>query len=350
VLRPSPVAGRHYPRSYGDVLAWFPDDEACFDYLDWLRWPDGFTCPHCDEVVGWRLGDGRWSCGGCARRVSATAGTIFHRTRTPLTVWFAAAWQMTSDKQGVSALGLKRVLKIGSTQTAWAMLHRYRSAMVRPGRDRLSGTVEADETFLGGPEPGVPGRGALGKILVEVAVERRDKGFGRCRMQVIDDASAPTLRAFLLAHVEPGSVMLTDGFPSYPPACGTDYVHRPTPISGSGHQAHELLPGVHRVASLAKRWLEATHQGAVKPASLQPYLDEFCFRFNRRSSRARGMLFYRLLEQAVQSGPRSYRCLVAGPGSHRRQMPVPPPGKQVHCDSLARPAPDRPWRDADTQG
>lgn len=264
-------------------------------------------------------------------------------------VWFAAAWRMTSDKQGVSALGLQRVLEIGSTQTAWAMLHRYRSAMVRPGRDRLSGTVEADETFLGGPEPGVPGRGALGKILVEVAVEQRGRGLGRCRMQVIDDASAATLRAFLLVHVEPGSVVLTDGFPSYPSACGEDYVHRPTPVSGSSLQAHELLPGVHRIASLAKRWLEATHQGAVKPALVQPYLDEFCFRFNRRRSRSRGMLFYRLLEQAVQSAPRTYRSLVAEPGRPRRTMPVPPPDKRVHCDTLARPALDRPWRDAPQQ-
>jgi transposase-like protein len=123
---------------------------------------------------------------------------------------------MTSDKQGVSARGLKRVLEIGSTQTAWSMLHRYRSAMVRPGRDRLIDTVEVDETFLGGPEPGVPGRGALGNTLVEVAIERRNRGFGRCRMQVIGEASSPTLRAFLLAHVEPGSAVLTDGFSSYP--------------------------------------------------------------------------------------------------------------------------------------
>ena len=342
--RTFPKAGVDYPGSYGGVLAWFPDDEACRDYLDWLRWPNGFRCPLCGSATGWRLVDGRWSCRGCARRVSATAGTIFHRTRTPLTIWFAAAWSMTSDKQGVSALGLKRVLEIGSTQTAWAMLHRYRSAMVRPGRDRLTGTVEADETFLGGPEPGVPGRGALGKTLVEVAIEQRGRGFGRCRMQVIGDASSSTLRAFLLAHVEPGSVVLTDGFSSYPSACGEDYIHRATPISGSGKQAHELLPGVHRVAALAKRWLEATHQGAVKPALLQPYLDEFCFRFNRRHSRARGMLFYRLLEQAVQASPLTYRSLVAEPGSGRREMPMPPLGKRVHCESLAGPTLDRPWR------
>ncbi len=346
----APRVGIDYPGSYAGVLAWFPDDAACLDYLDWLRWPDNFCCPSCGAATGWRLADGRWSCGGCARRVSATAGTIFHRTRTPLTIWFAAAWQMTSDKQGVSALGLQRVLEIGSYQTAWAMLHRYRGAMVRPGRDRLSGTVEADETFLGGPEPGIPGRGALGKTLVEVAIEQRSRGFGRCRMQVIDDASASTLRAFLLEHVEPGSEVLTDGFSSYPSACGEDYIHRATPISGSGRQAHELLPGVHRVASLAKRWLEATHQGAVKPALLQPYLDEFCFRFNRRHSRARGMLFHRLLGQAVQASPLTYRSLVAGPGSDRRKMPVPPLDKRVHCESLAGPTLDRPWRWGIDQG
>jgi len=296
-------------------------------------------------VVGWRLEDGRWSCGGCRRRVSPTAGTIFHGTRTPLTVWFAAAWHMTSQKHGISALGLKRVLGIGSEQTAWAMLHRFRTAMVRPGRDRLSGLVEADETFLGGPEPGSRGRGALGKTLVEVAIEQVGDTLGRCRMQVIEDTTAPTLRAFLLNHVEPRSVVLTDGFSSYPSACGKDYIHRRELIATSGRQPHELLPGVHRVASLAKRWLLGTHQGGVKPAHLQAYLDEFTFRFNRRHSRARGMLFYRLLERAVQAEPRTYRSLVAHPGAGRRRtMPVPPPNKRVHCDSLAGETLDRPWR------
>jgi transposase-like protein len=166
------------------------------------------------------------------------------------------------------------VLGIGSEHTAWAMLHRYRTAMVRPGRERLRGAVEADETFLGGPEPGVRGRGALGKTMVEVAVERDGRPFGRCRMQVIADATAPTLRDFLLAHVEPGSVVITDGLSSYPPACGEDYTHRPEPIASSGQQAHELLPRVHMVASLAQRWLLGTHQGGVKPEHLQAYLDD----------------------------------------------------------------------------
>ncbi len=133
-----PVEGVHYPGSLADIRAWFPDDEACLDYLDWLRWREGFVCPHCQDVVAWRLPDGRHSCGGCGRRVSVTAGTIFHRTRTPLTVWFEAAWLLTSQKSGASALGLQRVLSLGSYQTAWTMLHRFRRAMVTPGRNKLS--------------------------------------------------------------------------------------------------------------------------------------------------------------------------------------------------------------------
>ena len=213
--RDSPRAGVDYPGSYAALRAWFPTDAACLDYLDWLRWPDGFRCPLCRGTKAWKLPDGRWSCGVCGRRVSATAGTIFHGTRTPLTVWFAAAWLMVSQKQGISALGLKRTLGIGSEQTAWAMLHRFRTAMVRPGRDRLRGFVEADETFLGGPEPGVRGRGAQGKVMVEVAVERDGRALGRCRLQVIEDVAGSTLREFMLAHVEPGSVVITDGLASY---------------------------------------------------------------------------------------------------------------------------------------
>ena len=240
--RDSPRAGVDYPGSYAALRAWFPTDAAGLDYLDWLRWPDGFRCPLCRGTKAWKLPDGRWSCGVCGRRVSATAGTIFHGTRTPLTVWFAAAWLMVSQKQGISALGLKRTLGIGSEQTAWAMLHRFRTAMVRPGRDRLRGFVEADETFLGGPEPGVRGRGAQGKVMVEVAVERDGRALGRCRLQVIEDVAGSTLREFMLAHVEPGSVVTTDGLASYRPACGEEYEHRPEPIGPSGSRRTNYCP------------------------------------------------------------------------------------------------------------
>lgn len=341
-----PRAGTDYPRSYAEVRAWYPTDASCLDYLDWLRWPDGFCCPLCRGEQGWKLADGRWSCGRCGRRISATAGTIFHGTRTPLTVWFAAGWMLVSQKHGISALGLKRTLGIGAEQTAWAMLHRYRSAMVRPGRDRLTGVVEVDEAYFGGPEHGRAGRGALGKTLVAIAVEQRGRGIGRCRLQPIEDASAASLREFLLAHVASGAVLITDGWPSYPPACGDDYDHRPEPVGPSGLQAHELLPGVHLIASLAKRWLLGTHQGGVKPAHLQAYLDEFAFRFNRRRSNSRGMLFYRLLEQSVQAQPRTYRSLVAEPGKSRSTPPPPRAGKRVGPPSLAGDTLDRPWRES----
>ena len=205
-----------------------------------------------------------WRCFDCRRRVSSTAGTVFQDTRTPLTIWFAAAWSLTTQKNGISALGLQRVLGVGSYQTTWAMLHRVRTAMVRPGRELLFGDVEVDETFIGGVKPGKRGRGAAGKVLVAIAVEQRSpKGFGRARMAIIPDAAAPALQAFLQAHVEYGSVVITDGLKSYPGAIGHDFKHKPSNMDRSGQPAHVPLPGVYRVAALVKRWLLGTYQGAV---------------------------------------------------------------------------------------
>ena len=258
-------AGRDYPPSYADLLAWFPDDAACLDYLEWLRWPNGFFCPQCETPSHWRMGDGRFWCAYCQRRVSVTAGTIFHRTRTPLMIWFAAAWYMTSAKNGVSAKTLHKLLNFGSYQTAWTMLHRFRSAMVRPGRDLLTGEVEVNEIFIGGLKSGKRGRGAEGKTLVAVAVELLSpKGFGRCRLRVIPDTQASTLRLFLLDYVKPGAVIVTDGFSSYPDAIKSDYQHKLYVVTRSNDPAHVCLPGVHRIASLLKRWLLGTHQGAVE--------------------------------------------------------------------------------------
>jgi transposase-like protein len=306
------------------MRAWFPDDVSCLDYLDWLRWPSGFVCPACSSTKCWELSRGERRCSACRRRVSRTAGSIFQDTRTPLTVWFAAAWQLTTQKNGISALGLKRVLGLGSYQTAWAMLHRYRIAMIRPGRDRLNGDVEVDEIYFGGSRPGKRGRGAGGKFLVAIAVEQRaPKGYGRSRMQLIPDAVSATLRDFLQTNVEPGTRVITDGLKSYPEACGKDYLHQPRNIRATGLPAHIQLPGVHRVASLAKRWLLGTHQGAVEGDHLQAYLNEFCFRFNRRHSRAREMLFYRLMQLAVCAPPITYRSLVVNPKSKRRRPKAP---------------------------
>lgn len=334
--------GLDYPKSYAELRAWFDEDWKCLDYLDWLRWPDGFVCPHCHSVIAWRLSDARWKCADCDRKVSATAGTSFDKTRTPLTVWFAVAWRMVSDKVGISATQVQREFEFGSYQTAWTMLHRYRSVMVRPGRDRLRGDVEVDESLLGGPEPGVPGRGALGKVLFAAAVELDDWGFGRARLALLPDASGASLRKFLLDNVEPGSVLVTDGWSGYPPAARDLYTLKATSIAASGLEAHEVLPAVHRVFSLVKRWLGGTMQGSVSEEHLQAYFDEWTFRFNRRRARSRGLLFHTLLTQAVGGEPVRYADLRKA--GKKRPAPVPSTGPRGKPSSLDIGYPDLPWR------
>jgi transposase-like protein len=315
-----PRAGVHYPRSVGEFQAWFRTDADCLDYLEWLRWPAGFVCPACGHAESWRLGDGRFEYARCHTRTSATAGTIFDRTRTPLTVWFTVCWLFSTGKDGISALSLKRTLEIGSYQTAWTMLHRLRCVLVRPGRDRLSGIVEVDETFIGGEEPGLRGGRARGKkVLTGIAVEvRAPKGIGRCRMAPLADASAACLHAFVTDHVEPGASVVTDAWQGYRGLDKLGYVHErrsQRAARARGENPGELLPAVHRVASLAKRWLLGTHQGSVDEAHLTGYLNEFVFRFNRRRSRSRGLVFYRVLELAVGHEPVRYRDLITPPAA-----------------------------------
>ncbi|MGH9168996.1 MAG: IS1595 family transposase [Acidimicrobiia bacterium] len=308
-----PRPGIDYPGTWDELLAWFPNEAASIDYLEGLRWPERFVCPACEGEDAWRIAGPRWMCTACGRKTSVTAGTIFDKTRTPLRTWFAAVWYVTNQKHGVSALGLKRVLGLGSYQTAWAMLHKLRRAMVRPGRDRLAGDVEADESYVGGAEPGVRGRETHKKAIVAIAVEvPGEREIGRVRMARIPNVSAASLTGFIRKAVEPGSVVLTDGWRGYGGLPKAGYVHKPTNIAASGDPAHVVMPAVHRVASLLKRWLLGTHQGAVHPEHLDYYLDEFTFRFNRRRSRRRGMLFYRLLEQTVEVPPSPYRGMIGG--------------------------------------
>jgi transposase-like protein len=342
-----PRAGVHYPRSTGEFQAWFRTDADCLDYLEWLRWPGGFTCPDCRHAGGWRLGDGRLECAACHGRTSVTAGTIFDRTRTPLTVWFTACWLFATQKDGISAQSLQRALEIGSYPTAWAMLHRLRSVLVRPGRDRLTGTVEVDETYIGGEEPGLRGGRAKGKkALVGIAVEVQEpSGFGRARVAILADGSASSLHSFVTEHVEPGARVITDGWAGYRGIDKLGYTYEPRSQRAArarGEDPGDLLPGVHRVASLVKRWLLGTHQGSVDEAHLQSYLDEFVFRFNRRRSRSRGMVFYRVLELAVAHPPVRYRDLVADP--QPKQKRPSPPGRRGHPPSMDRPPAARPWR------
>jgi len=310
-------SSKDYPRTWNEFLDWFASEEACRAYLERLRWPQEFVCPACATAQPpYRSSRGRLMCRACGRQSTVTAGTIFDKTRTPLRVWLAAAWYLTNQKQGVSALGLQRVLGLGSYQTAWTMLHRFRHAMVRPDRERLRGLVEVDETYLAltdrvKPISRVGRKGNTSKVLVALAVEMlQPKGFGRIRLRRIENDSDECVVPFVQESIEPGAQVRTDGSAAYRSLGKLGYEHQRTVMLGSDVPAHVSMAGVHRVASLVKRWILGTHHGSVQPAHLDAYLDEFVFRFNRRTSNSRGMLFYRLLQQAVVTDPVTYEGVV----------------------------------------
>ena len=254
----------------------------------------------CGCGKAWKMKRGRLLCRDCRHQASVTAGTIFQDSHLPLTVWFRAMWHIANQKHGISALGLQRALGLGSYKTAWAMLHKLRRAMVRPGRDRLRGRVEVDETYWGGREKGTIGRRTEEKALILVAAEEDGDGIGRIRMRRISDLTKPSVHGFIADAVEPGSIVRTDGLNVYRGLEG--YPHE-RQVQRHQSDGEHLLPRVHRAVSLLKRWLLGTHQGAVGHDHLDYYLDEFTFRFNRRKSASRGKLFYRLTQQAVQVDP-----------------------------------------------
>jgi len=296
-----------YPLTLMDLERRFSSEEACREYLFALRWPQGFQCPGCGGNAAWTMTRGLWLCTKCRKQVSVMAGTIFQDSKLPLTTWFRAMWQITSQKNGVSALGLKRVLGLGSYKSAWSMLHKLRRAMVRPRRERLSGAVQVDETYWGGEETGVVGRKTHDKALIIVAAEEDGKGIGRIRLARIPDVTKASLHGFICQAVEPGTTVRTDGLNAYMGMTG--YVHD-RQVQRRQPAGEYLMPLAHRVVSLLKRWMMGTHQGAISHEHLEYYLDEFTFRFNRRKSASRGKLFYRLMQQAVQVEPSTYESMV----------------------------------------
>jgi transposase-like protein len=313
-----PVSGIDYPGTFQDFDHWFSTESACHEFIAKLRWPKGSVCPGCGEKVAKPslVGRGLFLCRKCKRQTSITSGTLFHGSHKPLRTWFLAMWFVTSQKHGASALGLKRVLGLGSYDTAWSWLHKLRRAMVRPARDQLTGEVEVDETYVGGVGTKVRGRGAKRKTIVAIAAEVRGRGPGRIRMAQIPDLSAPSLRGFVRDNVRQGSVLRTDAWSGYNGIEVMGYRHIVTNISDTADPAHVVMPRVHRVASLLDRWWLSIHQGAIRPSHLDYYLDEFTFRFNRRTSKARGLLFYRLMEQAVDCSPVPRKMIVGGKTQH----------------------------------
>jgi len=296
-----------FPKSLKEFQARFRDEAACRSYLAACRWPEGYRCGRCRGPEAFALPRrGLWQCKACGHQTSVTAGTALHRTRMPLTLWFWAAYLVTTHTPGLSALQLQRQLGISSYETAWAILQKLRRAMVRPDRERLKDKVEVDETYIGGPEAGLKGgRQLVDKALVVAAVEVRGRASGRVRLQMVSDASAPSLTGFVAANVEPGAIVVTDGWGAYAPLRGIGYRHRPK-TQGDPERAVKILPRVHRVFGNLKTWLRGTHHG-VGHQHLQAYLDEFTFRFNRR--RTPMAAFQTLLGLATLHGPTTYDLL-----------------------------------------
>lgn len=288
-----------YPRNIMEFEKRFNSEKACREYLFNIRWPEGFKCPKCGNSKTWIIGEYLYKCSKCGFKSSLTAGTIFQDTRKPLQIWFKAIWYITNQKHGISALGLQRILGIGSYQTAWEWLYKLRHAMVRPGRDCISGIIEVDETYIGGKRVGKRGRGSVGKILVVVATQIDSNKIGRIRLKRVDDASSKSLNRAIKETIESGSTIITDDWEGYNKTETLGYTHKI--VKQGSNVGENLLPKCNIVASLLKRWLLGTHQGRVK--HLDYYLDEFTFRFNRRRSKSRGKLFYRLIQQAVSIGP-----------------------------------------------
>jgi transposase-like protein/Zn ribbon nucleic-acid-binding protein len=288
-----------YPEKFEDFLEWFGTEKDCIDYIAKIRWADGFKCPKCGAVNAWITEKGLMHCVECEHQTSVTAGTVFQGTRKSLKLWFHVMWWMVSQKTGCSALNLKNAMDFDSYETAWTWLHKLRKTMVRPNREMLAGNIEVDETYLGAEETGVKGRETDKKVLVVVAVEEIDGRLGRVRFRCVKNASSDELIPFIQDNIEINSNVITDGWSSYKSLASKGYNHTVYTISKSGMSADELLPNVHLVISLVKRWLLGTHQGAVSEKHLQAYLDEFSFRFNRRLSTHRGKLFYRLMQLAV---------------------------------------------------
>ena len=298
-----------YPSNQIEFEKMFRTEQDCINYLASVRWPNDFVCPVCGSIIHWKKTKGRYECKDCKAETSVTSGTIFHKSTKPLFIWFRAIWWMVAQKNGVSAKGLQRILGLGNYQTSWTWLHKFRRLMVLSSRNKLSGVVEIDETLVGGKKPGKRGRGAEGKSVVVIAVEVLGRKTGRVRLSRIESASSENLNKFILNNIELSATIITDGWRSYNQLEELGYTHQiQTPKTNE--EGEEVLPNVHRIASLLKRWLLGTHQSYLNRNKMEYYLDEYVYRYNRRTSKSRGLLFLRLLEQAVIAKPVTYTEII----------------------------------------
>lgn len=298
----------NYPANQMEFEKMFKIEQDCIDYLKSVRWPHGFECPTCGSIRYWKKIKDRFECIDCHTETTITNGTIFHKLTKPLLIWFRAICWMVAQKDGVSAKGLQKILGLGSYQTAWTWLHKFRRPMVLSGRNKLQRIVEVDKVFVGGKTIGKRGRGAEGKSLIALAVEVQGRKTGQVRLAKIPDASSDGLKNFMEENFESSSTIITDGWPSYNELEMKGYKHKVQKPTLSDED--EVLPNVHRLASLLKRWLLIMNQSYLNKNKMDYYLGEYVFRYNRRTSKSRGLLFARLIEQGVKASPISYAKII----------------------------------------
>lgn len=297
-----------FPKTLPDFDRLFPNDEACLEFLELVRWGDGFECQECGYDQFWKMATGLRRCRDCEFKNSVKTGSIYEKSKLGLKMWFYAVWWITSQKNGVSALSLQRFLGIGSYETSWLLLHKIRSAMVFADRSLLTGDIEVDEAFLGGVRTGKRGRGAEGKQMIVIAAEfSGKKKIGRIRIQRSSAASAEELENFIKKNIAPKSAVHTDGWRGYNGVAGLGFKHHAQ--KAALVDPDDLLPRINIVTALLKRWILGTHQGRLDLKHMDSYLEEFVFRFNRRTSKARGLLFQRVIENSFKTAPSTYHSV-----------------------------------------
>ena len=332
---PRPQPQRDYPANFTEFIDRFHSEAEAWSYLAQLRWPDGFSCPGCGSHDAWLTKRYLYVCADCRRQTSLTVGTVFEGSRLTLRQWLHGIWLMAADRRGLSARGFQETLGIKSYKTAWLALHKIRRAMVRTSPDLLNqGVVEVDEFYVGGPSQGKPGR-STDKHIVLVAVERLGYGrkskrvkLGRCRMRFAENTQRKTLHDFISDVCEPGAIIHTDGKKEYQGINGIGYKHIVTVMKDEDDPAHVEMPACHRVASLVKRWLLGTHHGGFARQHLDAYLDEYTFRFNRRLSRDRGLIFFSVVRQCLNTRRSDYEAIVLSQRGLRGRVRGPAPGSK----------------------
>ena len=290
-----------HPKNYQELVQQLSTQDACLDYIASIRWSAGFVCPKCGCQQFWKSNRLQRLCAKCRRQTSVLAGTLFQDTKLPLTVWFQMIWWFVGPKNGASALSLMQNFGIGSYRTSWKLLGKLRACTVLPLRHALSDVVEVDEAFLGGVN---------NKAIIVVAAEKRGKATGRIRVKHIKSREGAEIQQFITETILPGSTIVSDRYKGYAAIVKKGYIHSPQKKPYSWEEVdgddERLLPRVHRAVSLLKRWYYGTYQGRVDKQKLQSYLDEFVFRFNRRTSGNRGLLFRRMVEAAVKTTPKPH--------------------------------------------